>query len=99
MSTGKVKWFNNVKKYGFINCDDGREVFVHFSEIMTEGYKTLKKGELVEFTIEKGPKGEKAVQVRKLNGGNTIKKKAIQLIPKKRFTLHPGNGFRKSSRN
>lgn len=63
MAIGKVKWFNNEKKYGFILIDD-REVFVHFSSILKEGYKTLKKGQRVECDIVKGPKGERAVNVR-----------------------------------
>lgn len=66
MAAGKVKWFNNTMKYGFINTEGDKEVFVHFSEIQTDGYKTLKKGDLVEFEIEQGPKGEKAVKVKKI---------------------------------
>lgn len=63
---GVVKWFNNTKKYGFINTEDGKEIFVHFSEIQVEGYKTLKRGDVVEFELASGPKGERAVNVHKV---------------------------------
>ena len=66
MTIGKVKWFNNEKKYGFILVEQ-REIFVHFSAILAEGYKTLKKGQLVECDIVKGPRGEKAVNVKRLS--------------------------------
>ncbi len=65
MSVGKVKWFNNEKKYGFILIDE-REIFVHFSAILTEGYKTLKKGQMVECDVVKGPRGERAINVKKM---------------------------------
>lgn len=67
MAIGRIKWFNNQKKYGFILID-GREVFVHFSAILKEGYKTLKKGQEVECDIVKGPRGERAVNVKELPG-------------------------------
>jgi CspA family cold shock protein len=58
MSTGTVKWFNNAKGYGFVTPDDGdQDVFVHFSAIDMEGYRTLKEGQRVEFEVEQGPKG------------------------------------------
>ena len=58
MATGKVKWFNNAKGYGFVTPDDGeQDVFVHFSAIEMEGYRTLKEGQRVEFEVEQGPKG------------------------------------------
>ena len=60
MAIGKVKWFNNEKKYGFILIED-REVFVHFSAILKEGYKTLKKGQIVECDIAKGPRGDRGI--------------------------------------
>lgn len=63
MPIGKVKWFNNEKKYGFILVDN-REVFVHFSAILKEGYKTLKKDQIVECDIVAGAKGELAINVR-----------------------------------
>ena len=63
---GTVKWFNRKKGYGFITPESGSDVFVHHSAIQGEGYKTLSEGQEVEFEIEKGPKGEKAVKVKKL---------------------------------
>jgi CspA family cold shock protein len=60
---GTVKWFNNVKGYGFLGRDDGPDVFVHFSSIQTEGYKTLKEGDPVSFNIVQGDKGPQADQV------------------------------------
>lgn len=61
--TGRVKWFNNSKGYGFIQIDEGRDVFVHYSVIRTQGYKSLKEGQEVEFEMERGPKGEHATVV------------------------------------
>ncbi|MBQ2744856.1 MAG: cold shock domain-containing protein [Lachnospiraceae bacterium] len=63
---GTVKWFNNQKGYGFISDEQGNEVFVHFSGIATEGYKTLEEGAEVEFDITDGAKGPQAVNVTKL---------------------------------
>ena len=60
---GKVKWFNDSKGYGFIEQDSGKDVFVHFSAITMEGYKTLKEGQEVEFDIVEGPKGKQAANV------------------------------------
>ena len=60
---GQVKWFNNQKGYGFINSEDGKEVFVHFSGIATAGFKSLSEGQRVEFEIANGAKGEQAVNV------------------------------------
>ncbi len=60
---GQVKWFNNQKGYGFINSEDGKEVFVHFSGIAKEGFKSLSEGQRVEFEIANGAKGEQAVNV------------------------------------
>jgi CspA family cold shock protein len=58
MATGIVKWFNNAKGYGFVTPDDGeQDVFVHFSALEMEGYRTLKEGQRVEFEVEQGPKG------------------------------------------
>ena len=63
---GIVKWFNNSKGYGFIGRDDGPDLFVHFSAIEGEGYRTLQDGDTVEFEISTGPKGPQAVNVRKI---------------------------------
>ena len=60
---GTVKWFNNGKGYGFIARDGGEDVFVHFSAIQGDGYRSLEEGQKVEFTIEKGPKGLQAANV------------------------------------
>jgi CspA family cold shock protein len=66
MSTGKVKWFNESKGYGFIEPDGGgRDVFVHYSAIQGEGYKTLSEGQLVEFEVAQGDKGPQAANVMK----------------------------------
>lgn len=65
MATGKVKWFNNAKGYGFIEKEDGGDVFVHYSAIQGEGYKTLSEGERVEFEISQGEKGPQAINVLK----------------------------------
>ncbi|HEX6261548.1 MAG TPA: cold-shock protein [Actinomycetota bacterium] len=64
MTTGTVKWFSNEKGYGFIAQSDGDDVFVHFSAITGEGYKTLQEGQEVEFEIVEGPKGKQAANVR-----------------------------------
>jgi CspA family cold shock protein len=63
--TGTVKWFSNVKGYGFIEREDGPDVFVHFSAIQEDGYRSLKEGEAVEFDIENGEKGPQAANVIK----------------------------------
>jgi CspA family cold shock protein len=63
---GKVKWFNETKGYGFIEQEDGADVFVHHSSIQSEGFRTLKEGEPVEFEIEHAPKGPKAIAVMKV---------------------------------
>ena len=61
---GTVKWFNPAKGYGFIGRENAEDVFVHFSAIEMEGYKVLKEGQQVEFSIEKGPKGLQAAEVK-----------------------------------
>ena len=63
MPTGKVKWFNDSKGYGFIEWADGEDVFVHFSAIAGEGYRSLPEGAVVEFDIEKDAKGPRAANV------------------------------------
>jgi CspA family cold shock protein len=61
---GTVKWFNGTKGYGFISREGGPDVFVHFSAIEMSGFKTLSEGQKVEFTIEQGPKGPQASNVK-----------------------------------
>jgi CspA family cold shock protein len=63
--TGKVKWFNNAKGYGFIEREGGNDVFVHFSAIQGSGFRTLEEGQEVEFEIVDGPKGPQAGNVTK----------------------------------
>ena len=65
MATGKVKWFNNAKGYGFILPDaGGDDLFAHYSTILMDGYKTLRAGQSVSFEVEAGPKGLHAVEIR-----------------------------------
>jgi cold shock protein len=61
--TGTVKWFNNTKGFGFISQEGGADVFVHFSAIEGNGYRSLTEGQQVEFSVEQGPKGLQAVNV------------------------------------
>lgn len=63
MATGKVKWFDERKGYGFISTDDGTDVFVHFSSINMAGFRTLAEGQEVEFEVTDGPKGPQAANV------------------------------------
>lgn len=62
--TGTVKWFNSGKGYGFISREGGDDVFVHYSAIAGDGFRNLQEGQVVEFSIEQGPKGPQAVDVR-----------------------------------
>jgi len=66
MTLGTVKWFNADKGYGFITGEDGEEVFVHFSEIQTDGFKSLEEGQKVEYDITKGDRGPQASNVQKV---------------------------------
>jgi CspA family cold shock protein len=65
MVEGRIKWFSDSKGYGFIEQEDGPDVFVHFSAIQTEGFKSLNEGDKVQFEITDGPKGPQAVNVVK----------------------------------
>ncbi|TET86229.1 MAG: cold-shock protein [Anaerolineales bacterium] len=60
---GTVKWFNSEKGYGFIEREDGPDVFVHYTAIQSEGFRTLQEGQQVEFSVEQGPKGPQATNV------------------------------------
>ena len=66
MAEGTVKWFNNDKGYGFISQEGGEDVFVHYSAIQSEGYKSLEEGQSVSFDVTQGPKGKQAANVRPL---------------------------------
>ncbi len=65
MATGKVKWFNDSKGFGFIEADDGTDVFVHYSDIQSEGFKSLSEGDAVSFEVVQGDKGPRASNVAK----------------------------------
>jgi len=68
MQTGKVKWFNNAKGYGFILSEDYEEdLFAHYSAILADGYKSLKAGQMVEFETQPGPKGTHAINIKPLD--------------------------------
>ena len=66
MTQGTVKWFNEAKGFGFIQQESGNDVFVHFSAIQSDGFKTLADGDRVEFEVTQGPKGPAAKNVRKV---------------------------------
>jgi len=65
MAQGTVKWFNESKGFGFVTSEDGSDVFVHYSTILGNGFKSLAEGDRVTFDVEKGPKGPKAINVVK----------------------------------
>jgi len=65
VAQGKVKWFNNQKGYGFIESEGGGDIFVHYSVIKSDGFKTLNEGELVQYEVVEGPKGKQATNVTK----------------------------------
>ena len=66
MEKGVVKWFNDAKGFGFIQSNAGDEIFVHYRTIETDGYKSLREGEEVEYEFEQGPKGPRAIRVMKV---------------------------------
>jgi CspA family cold shock protein len=66
MSEGRVKWFNDKKGYGFIETKDQGDVFVHYSAILGEGFRSLSEGDVVSFDVERGPKGPQATKVMKV---------------------------------
>ena len=66
MASGTVKWFNDAKGFGFITQEGGEDVFVHYSSIQGDGFKTLAEGEALEFDVTRGPKGLQASNVRKV---------------------------------
>jgi len=66
MAQGQVKWFNDAKGYGFITQEGGEDVFVHYSAIQAQGFKSLAEGDRVEFEVTRGPKGLHAANVRKI---------------------------------
>lgn len=65
MATGTVKWFNPTKGFGFVTTEEGKDVFVHFSAIQGDGFKTLEDGQAVNFDLEDGPRGPQAINVTK----------------------------------
>lgn len=65
MAVGRVKWFNEKKGFGFISQENGTDVFVHYSAISGDGFKTLSEGDVVTFEVANGPKGQQAINVKK----------------------------------
>ena len=66
MATGRVKWFNDAKGFGFITKEGGEDVFVHYTAVQAQGFKSLAEGDQVEFEVTRGPKGLQAANVRKV---------------------------------
>ena len=66
MEKGKVKWFNESKGFGFLEQENGEDVFVHYSSIQSDGFKSLNEGDRVEFEVTQGPKGDQATNVKKI---------------------------------
>ena len=85
MMQGKVKWFNNEKGYGFIEYNDLEDIFVHYSAIIKDGYKTLKEGAVVDFKLIETSKGLQAVDVQEKEL-TTIQKKRVNKIYKKKYS-------------
>jgi len=81
VASGKVKWFNNQKGYGFIELEPGQDIFVHYSAIQGGGYKTLKEGEPVNFEISEGPKGKHAANVTHAEGGDAAPSSSEEQVP------------------
>ena len=75
---GVVKWFNDAKGFGFIEHTSGRDVFVHYSVITTEGFKTLKDGETVEYELKEGPKGLQASKVLRTKKEETTSEESVE---------------------
>jgi len=80
MKTGKVKWFNNAKGYGFILADDSNEdLFAHYSTIQMDGYRTLKAGQSVQFETKPSDKGTHAINIQALDAGNEVAAEIAEL--------------------
>src|SRR5258706_4926429 len=93
---GTVQWFNNTKGYGFIGCDGGPDIFVHYTGIVGEGYKTLNEGDAVEFEIVQGPKGPQAANVTRLN---STPRNSVVTVPTRLAAYDPKNLRASDKRN